>query len=102
MFFIINESELNTSKDRFAFYFYRSQMPFHSKMIFMCEEAEKKYQAHFWAIDADQFPKICQQYQVDRLPTVLLFKQGSRNQRIWSLVSTKKFNKVCELLYAPK
>jgi hypothetical protein len=99
MFFIIDKSELKSQQDKCAFYFYRSQMPFHSKMITMCEAVEKKYQVPFWAIDADQFPKICKQYQVVRLPTVLFFKRGSHNQRIFEVVSTEKFEKVSAAIY---
>lgn len=95
MIFITDESDLKFNwQDHpiHGLYFYRSNMPFHAKMIGIIEQLQQKYkQTYFYAIDTDQFSGSCIRFAVESVPTLVVLKDAKEVKRIESSVKTQDF-----------
>lgn len=91
MIFITQEEELSLDKAQ-ALYFYATWMPFHKKMMHMIEKIEEKRgDISFFGIDVDYFKGLCRRFEVDSIPSVVIFKDGKEIKRINGLVMTSAF-----------
>ncbi len=92
MFFITQESELQSTSKIVSLYFYASWMPFHKKMLTMIGKMEEKYKdIAFFAIDVDHFKGLCKRFNVTSIPEVLILVDGKEAKRINGLVLTSAF-----------
>jgi hypothetical protein len=89
--FITDQSELNIQLPIQVLYFYRYCMPYNNKIKAMIDVVENK-NLPFFAIDIDQFPKQCQEFNIETLPTFLIFSNRKELGRWQKLTSTKDFN----------
>lgn len=75
-----------------ALYFYSTWMPFHTKFLTMISKIEEKYkEISFLAVDVDEFKSQCIRFNIDSIPTVLIFKNGKEVKRIVGLTLTSAF-----------
>jgi thioredoxin-like negative regulator of GroEL len=91
MIFISQESDL-VFDNPCVMYFYTSWMPYHKKMLVMLDKMEEKYKMKFFGINADNFKPICKRFNIDSVPTVLIFDKKEL-KRINGLVLTSAFRK---------
>lgn len=95
MIFITDESNLQFNWQDHpvqGLYFYRSGMPFHTKVIGIIDQLQQKYkQIHFYAIDAEQFSGSCIRFAVESVPTVVVLKDAKEVKRIEGSVKTQDF-----------
>lgn len=58
----------------------------------MISKMEEKYKdMPFYAIDVDQFRSQCKRFDVDKIPSVVILKEGQEVKRITGLVLTSAF-----------
>lgn len=92
MIFITQEEELQIDLPLQSLYFYSSWMPYHKKFLTMISKMEEKYKdMPFYAIDVDQFRSQCKRFDVDKIPSVVILKEGQEVKRITGLVLTSAF-----------
>lgn len=92
MLTLVNELDLNINSGLFSLYFYSNWLPYNKKMLVMIDKIEKKFNSvNFIAIDVDAFNGLCKRYNVDSIPTVIVFKDGKEIKRINGLVMTSAF-----------
>lgn len=92
MFFVTQENEIQLGNDLQAMYFYASWVPYHKKMMIMIDKIEQKYSnIPFIAIDVDHFKSQCIRFNIDSVPTVIVYKNGKEIKRINGLVLTSAF-----------
>ncbi len=95
MIFITNETDLQFQWNEYpvqGLYFYRTNMPFHAKMINIINQLHQKHkQAYFYAIDADYFPGSCIRFGVTSVPTLVVLKDGKEIKRLEGTVKTQDF-----------
>lgn len=90
MIFITDENEIQL-KNYQLIYFYSSWFVFHSKMMFMLNLSELKYNnVSFLAIDVDEFKNQCKRFSINVVPTVLILKEGKEINRLEGVFDTKK------------
>lgn len=95
MIFITQEDELQIDLPLQSLYFYSSWMPFHKKFITMISKMEEKHKdMPFYAIDVDQFRSQCKRFDVDKIPSIVILKNGQEIKRITGLVLTSAFKSV--------
>lgn len=87
MIYLTSENDLKFQPLQ-CFYFYASWMPYHKKMITMISKIEEKYNIIFTAIDTDNFKGICKRFEIEEIPTILVFKDGEKIKKIKGLVLT--------------
>lgn len=105
MFFITCEADLQFSWETFpiqGLYFYRSDMPFHAKLIHIINQLQFQYkQVTFHAIDTDQFIGSCIRFNITCVPTLVVLKNAKEISRLEGTVKTKDFtiifNDICTL-----
>ena len=92
MYFLTQESELKIIDNIQVLYFYHAKFPFHQKFLIMIEKIQKsRSDILFSAIDTDYFKTLCKRFTVDRVPTVLILKNGKEIKRINNLVTSETF-----------
>lgn len=92
MQFLAQEEDLSINSNFTAIYFYTTWMPFHQKMMVMISKIEEKYKnLKFFAIDADAFNTTCKRFNVNSVPTVIVFVDGKEKKRVEGLVMTSAF-----------
>lgn len=96
MQFITNEKELEVNLPQRAFYFYRANLPYHSKYVIVIEDTLEKPDLPFFAIDLDQFPKFIHLYNLEQLPTIFLLKNHRIMKKIKGYHSTAKLADICK------
>lgn len=89
MLFITNESEIQFDKGNYSIYFYSNWMPYHKKMLTILSKMEEKHKnVKHLAIDVEQFKTIIKRFNIESIPTVLLFRDGKEIKRIVGIVLT--------------
>lgn len=89
MLSIVSETDLVLKEKIQCLYFYTSWMQCHGKMITMLSKMEKKYpDIEFFGIDLDFFKTFIKRFDVNSVPTVILFKNGKEKKRLTGLVMT--------------
>jgi thioredoxin-like negative regulator of GroEL len=94
MLFITEESEIKLDKPLQVMYFYTTWQPFHKKFLSMIEKIETKYNLDFSALDVDFFSNQCSRFNIDSVPTVVIFKDGIEIKRITGVVLFSAFKNV--------
>lgn len=95
MIFITDETELSFAWKEYpvyGLYFYRSDMPFHAKIINIIAKIQQEYsQVRVYALDADQFPSSCIRFSIQSVPTLVALVQGKEAKRLEGSVKTQEF-----------
>lgn len=92
MIFITQEEELQIDLPLQSLYFYSSWMPYHKKFLTMISKIKERYKdMPFYAIDVDQFRSQCKRFDVDKIPSIVILKEGQEVKRITGLVLTSAF-----------
>lgn len=96
MISITSDKDYQLGSKCLAIYFYAEWALCHRKMITVIDKVEKKFPwIPFYAIDIDYFKDLPKQFNVDVLPTVIVFsKIGEEVGRINKVMSTPDFVKV--------
>lgn len=106
MIFITDEVELNFAWKEYSIYglyFYRSDMPFHTKIINVIAGIQKKYpQVRFYALDAIQFAGPCIRFSVQSVPTLVVLKEAEEVKRIEGSVRTQEFIELFDDICIPR
>jgi len=98
MFSLINEHELKFNGIN-ALYFYADWMPQHKKMTSMISKIEELYDAKFVAIDVDIFKNIKIQYNITKIPTIVIFNEYDEIKRVHGLPLTSGLKKIFSDIY---
>ena len=89
MQFIIRENEIELNNGICSVYFYSNWMPFHKKMLSILDKMENKYKdIKHLAIDIDQLKTVVKRFDIESVPTTLIFKDGKEIKRIVGIVLT--------------
>lgn len=88
MLFVTDDKEIQFDSGVCSIYFYSNWMPFHKKMLTILSKMEDKHKIKHLAIDVDQFSTITKRFNIDSIPTVLIFKDGKEVKRIIGIVLT--------------
>ena len=89
MIFLTEEKNLDLNNKIVCLYFYANWMPFNKKMLNMLSKMEEKYKdASYYAIDLDFFKNICKNFEIDSIPTIILYKNNKEFKRINGVVLT--------------
>lgn len=95
MLFITQENELIFNSKIQALYFYSSWMPYHNKMMIMINKIKEKHKdIIFFAIDVDHFKGLCRRFNIESIPTVIIFKNNEELKRINGLIMTSAFRSI--------
>lgn len=82
-------------------YFYRSDMPFNTKLIGILDRLEQAYTSiYFYAIDTDQFSGTCIRFAVSSVPTLVILKGAEEVGRILDSVQTQHFIDIFRDIYS--
>ena len=79
------ESNIDTtlkSKERAFVLFYASWCPFSQRFLPIFEEYAKNNPQECISVVIDDKPDVCEKYEIDYYPTVLLFKKGEVKKRL--------------------
>ena len=79
--YLTSEDEINRNQPWQALFFYLPDMPYYSKLQVMLDEWQEAHQYPIFAMDAAQFKGQCQRFEVEKVPTVLLLKDGEEVAR---------------------
>lgn len=96
MQYLTEEKEL-IIKNNCCIYFYATWMPFHKKMASMISKIEENYKEKnivFYAVDVDFFKNFCQRFNIDSVPTIIIFNENKEVKRINGVVLTSAFKKI--------
>jgi thiol-disulfide isomerase/thioredoxin len=92
MIFITDESELQLNNDATVLYFYAPWMPFNKKMLLMISKIEEKYKnIIFYCIDTDSFKNLCKRFEIEEIPTTIIFKNKKECKKIKGIVMSSAF-----------
>lgn len=91
MNFVIEESEVKLNEGFVSLYFYAPWMPFHKKCWIMIEKIEKEFPIKFLAIDTDQFKGLTKRFNINSVPSFLIFKDGQEKKRLIGYILTSAF-----------
>ena len=95
MLFIDKESDIQIKEKYQCLYFYAPWVPYNKKMLTMIAKTEKLYgDIAFLAIDTDNFKNLCRRFNIDSIPTILIFKDGKEIKRINGIILTSAFNSI--------
>lgn len=73
-------------------YFNAIWLPLNKKNIFMLQKVEKKYPSmSFFVIDTDYFKGFCRRFDISRIPTFTVMKNGGEIGRIEKKMKTSNF-----------
>ncbi len=70
------------SKDKVVALFYASWCPFSQRFLPTFEKYSKSRSENCLQIVTDDKPNLCEKYEVDVVPTVLIFKNGKITKRL--------------------
>ena len=70
------------SKEKTFVLFYASWCPFSQRFLPIFEDYAKSNPQECMSVVIDDKPDICEKYEIDYYPTVLLFKNGSVEKRL--------------------
>jgi thiol-disulfide isomerase/thioredoxin len=70
------------SKEKAFVLFYASWCPFSQRFLPIFEDYAKNNPQECMSVVIDDKPDLCEKYEIDYYPTVLLFKNGSVEKRI--------------------
>ena len=70
------------SKERAFVLFYASWCPFSQRFLPIFEEYAKSNPQECISVVIDDKPDVCEKYEIDYYPTVLLFKKGKVEKRL--------------------
>ena len=82
---INNEEELDTilkTKDNIFILFYAPWCPFSQRFLTVFEKCSKDTSRQCYRMMIDEYPELCDKYQIEVYPTVLFFEQGKVAQRL--------------------
>lgn len=100
MNFITSEEDLKINEGIHAVYFYTPWLIYHKKMMFMFDKIKEKYKdISYVGIDAHQFKKITSIYEVDCVPTVIIFNKGKEINRLRGVCLTSAFRAFFDDIY---
>lgn len=92
MIFLTDESELSLDKEKIVLYFYSNWMPFNKKMLLMISKMEEKYNNLIcYGIDVDAFKNLCTRFEIDEIPTTIIFFKNKERKRIKGVVMSSAF-----------
>ena len=92
MLCIGQENEITWKRKFQVLYFYAAWMPFHQKMMIMLEKVEQKFSnIDFFAIDVDYFKGLQKRFNIQSIPTILLFQDLKEVKRLTQRLSTQDF-----------
>jgi thiol-disulfide isomerase/thioredoxin len=75
------ESILRT-KDNIFILFYAPWCPFSQRFLSVFEKCSKETSKQCYRMMIDEYPDLCEKYQVEVYPTVLFFEQGKVSKRL--------------------
>lgn len=100
MNFITSEDDVKINNGTHAVYFYTPWLMYHKKMIVMFDKVKEKYKNFsYMAIDASQFKRITSIYEVDSVPTVIVFNNGKEINRFSGVCLTSAFRAFFDDIY---
>jgi thioredoxin-like negative regulator of GroEL len=100
MNFITHEEEFKINSGICAVYFYTPWLIYHKKMLTMIDKVKEKYQnISYIGADASQFKRISSMYEVDSVPTVIVFNNGKEINRINGVCLTSAFRAFFDDIY---
>ncbi|HEX7482909.1 MAG TPA: thioredoxin domain-containing protein [Candidatus Bathyarchaeia archaeon] len=70
------------SKEKAFVLFYASWCPFSQRFLPVFEDYAKSNPQECMSVVIDDMPDLCEKYEIDYYPTVLLFKNGSVEKRL--------------------
>jgi thiol-disulfide isomerase/thioredoxin len=78
----LDSGDLWESKEKAFVLFYASWCPFSQRFLPIFEDYAKENPQECISIIIDDKPDLCEKYEIDYYPTVLLFKKGKVNKRL--------------------
>jgi thioredoxin-like negative regulator of GroEL len=90
MVFITQEKEIQMALPRQVLYFYAPWMVFHAKYLEMMRQ-EETTATPFFAIDVNSFPNQCRRFNVQSIPTIIMFKNGQQFSRLEGKITVADF-----------
>jgi len=100
MNFITNEDDVKIGKGIYAMYFYTPWLIHHKKMMIMINKVKEKYKdICYMGIDASHFKRIVSIYEVESVPTIILFNNGKEIDRINGVCLTSAFKAFFDDIY---
>jgi len=101
MNFITHEEELKINNGLCAVYFYAPWLIYHKKMMVMFDKVKEKYKdISYIGVDVSQFKKITSIYEVDSIPTVIVFNKGKEVNRLKGICLTSAFRSFFDDIYS--
>lgn len=82
---INNKQELDTilkTKDKIFILFYAPWCPFSQRFLTVFEQCSKENKRQCYRMMVDEFPDLCDKYQVEVFPTVIFFEKGNVSKRL--------------------
>lgn len=70
------------SKDKAFVLFYATWCPFSQRFLPVFEEYSKKNPKECISVIVDEAPELCEEYNIEYYPTVILFKNGKVQKRL--------------------
>ena len=102
MNFILNETDINVLENS-VLYFYAPWMPYHKKMINMLSSLEERYKnIKFYAIDCDSFKSLAKAYEVEEIPTILIYDSNKKRKKIVGLIMSSALKKFFNDIFVSK
>lgn len=77
-----NEIEDLKAKDKVFVLFYASWCPFSQRFLPIFQDYAKRNPNECLSVVVDDKPELCDKYEIDFYPTVLLFKKGAVEKRL--------------------
>lgn len=100
MNFITNEEEFKINEGVNAVYFYAPWIIYHKKMMIMFDKIKDKHKnIIYMGVDVSQFKKIASIYEVDSIPTVIIFNNGKEVNRLSGVCLTSAFRAFFDDIY---
>jgi thiol-disulfide isomerase/thioredoxin len=82
---INSEQELDSilrTKDHIFILFYAPWCPFSQRFLSVFEQCSKETSRQCYRMMIDEFPDLCNKYQVEVFPTVIFFEHGKVSKRL--------------------
>lgn len=102
MEFITEETSISPKGD-IVYYFYANWMPYHKKMVEILNKMESKHiSVKFNAIDVDFFKNAIKRFNVESLPTIIIFKENKEIKRIVGVPMTSAVRAILNDIFEQK
>ncbi len=89
MIYITDEKEIDFNEGKVVLYFYSDWMPFNKKMLNMLAKMEEEHtNIRHLAINVDHLKLSIKRFDLESIPTVLLFNNGKEIKRITGVILT--------------